>query len=154
MDVSINLSGQDREEICEILANVLANTYILFLKTQNFHWNVTGSDFFSYHKMFEEQYEELFDAIDVLAERIRALGLYAEGSFSAFLKRGFIEEEKEVHPAKEMIIRLIKDHEKIISYLRDHLPKVEKLHDGATSDLINKRLDVHEKAAWMLRSHV
>ncbi len=154
MEVSIHLSASSRDEINEILANVLANTYLLFIKTQFYHWNVTGPHFFSYHKMFEEQYEELFEAIDGLAERIRALGMYAEGSTKAFQQRQFIDEDDKIHSAKDMIHQLVKSHEQIIGYLREKLPKVEELHDGATADLINKRLDTHEKTAWMLRSHI
>jgi starvation-inducible DNA-binding protein len=154
MEISINLSGSAREEICEILADILANSYLLFLKTQYYHWNVEGEHFRSLHKLFEDQYEELFKAIDIIAERIRSLGLYAEGSFSAFQKRGFVQEDGKIHPANDMIADLVKDHEKIIGYMRQHLPKVEQMHDGATADLINKRLDTHEKTAWMLRSHL
>ena len=141
-----------RKEICEILSKVLANTYSVFLKTQNFHWNVTGKEFYSLHIMFEKQYEELFEAIDEIAERVRSLGGHPEGSFEAFAKLADIQGEKQILSAPEMMKQLLRDHETHICHMRKHLPFVEEAEDGATADMLNKRLAIHEKTAWMLRS--
>lgn len=152
LELNIHLKENDRKQIAEILQDLLASSYALYLKTQNFHWNVTGPSFPSYHVMFQNQYEELAETIDEIAERIRALGYFPEGSFESFSKRSLIEDEKKVISPTKMIQILLQDHECLIRFLRESLPTVEKFLDGATADFINKRLSAHEKIAWMLRS--
>jgi starvation-inducible DNA-binding protein len=149
----IRIGIEKREEICKILHSLLASSYMLYLKTQNFHWNVTGPHFAPLHALFQAQYEDLAEAIDEMAERIRALGFFPEGSFEVFGKLSILKEAKGSPPAAmEMVKKLLHDHEEVISFLRDHLREVENLSDGATADFINKRLATHEKFAWMLRS--
>lgn len=148
----ISLKKEDREELCCILQKLLASSYTLYLKTQNFHWNVTGPDFHSYHLMFQSQYEELAEAIDEMAERIRALGYFPEGSFESFIKMSLIKGINKLLSSMKMIEVLLHDHETLIGYLREKLPFSEQVEDGATADFINSRLAVHEKTAWMLRS--
>ncbi|CCB89279.1 Dps family protein [Simkania negevensis] len=152
VELHIGLQSKERGDLCEILQRLLASSYALYLKTQNFHWNVTGPAFHSYHLLFQDQYEELAEAIDEIAERIRMLGEYPEGSFESFTKISLIKCAKEVLPPLQMMETLLHDHETVIRYLRDKLPYAEKVEDGATADFINKRLAVHEKTAWMLRS--
>lgn len=152
IEPSIGLSSKDREELSTILQKILASSYALYLKTQNFHWNVTGPAFQSYHLMFQAQYEELAEAIDEIAERIRALGFFPEGSFESFLKTSLIQDVKTVLSPMKMIEILSHDHETLIRFLREKLPFAEKVEDGATADFINARLAIHEKTAWMLRS--
>lgn len=141
-------------KIAEHLSHLLANTYTLYLKTQNFHWNVTGPHFHSLHKMFEEQYQELANSIDEIAERIRALGKPAPGSFSEFLKLSYIKDAAGSANANDMVKKLLADHERIIEYIAEVFPDVEEAQDEATVDLLNKRTESHEKTAWMLRSSV
>lgn len=152
--LNIGLSEKERKSVVDILNVLLASSYALYIKTQNFHWNVTGPHFISYHGMFQSQYEELAETIDEIAERIRALGFFSEGSFSAFAKESLIKDEKGVPPPKKMIETLLQDHETIICFLRKKLPIAEKMEDGASADFINKRLASHEKTAWMLRSTI
>jgi len=152
VEPNLNLKPKDREALCQILQGLLASSYALYLKTQNFHWNVTGPAFQSYHLMFQAQYEELAESIDEMAERIRALGFFPEGSFKSFTKTSLIKDAEEVLAPLEMIKCLLQDHETLIYYLREKLPFAEKVEDGATADFINSRLAVHEKTAWMLRS--
>lgn len=149
---SIGLNTKDREELCVILQGLLASSYALYLKTQNFHWNVTGPSFQSYHLMFQAQYEELAEAIDEMAERIRALGYFPESSFESFAKISVVQDAKGVLPPLKMIEVLLHDHEALICYLRERLSFSEKVEDGATAEFINKRLAVYEKTAWILRS--
>ena len=152
--MKIGLEKKDCQTLAAILSKVLASTYSLYTKTQHYHWNVTGPDFYSLHLMFQSQYEELAETIDEMAERIRALGEFPHGSLALFAKESLIKDEhnKELK-APEMLKRLLADHETLICYLRESLPTAEKLEDGATADFINKRLATHEKVAWMLRSH-
>lgn len=152
MELHIGLDELKRKEICETLSKVLAHTYAIFLKTQNFHWNVTGKEFYALHIMLEKQYEELFEAIDEIAERIRALGGHPEGSFEAFAALSDIKGERQLVSAPEMLKKLVSDHERHVCHMRKHLPFIEEAGDGASADMINKRLAVHEKSAWMLRS--
>ncbi len=152
LQVDLDLDEKDREKLCNALHVLLASSYFLYLKTQNFHWNVTGKAFHSYHLMFQEQYEELAEAIDEIAERIRALGYFPKGSFASFAKSTLVEDAEGVSPPMKMIERLLLDHEILVHHLRKELPLAEKVGDGATADFINKRLALHEKTAWMLRS--
>ncbi|HPE84790.1 MAG TPA: Dps family protein [Chlamydiales bacterium] len=146
------LSEEQRKQISAILYELLASTYSFYLKTQNYHWNLRGKEFYSMHLLFQNQYEELAGAIDEMAERIRALGHHVEGGLGQFKKKSFIQDEEDAQKQLEPMIRQqIEDHEAIIRYLRKHLPEVERVKDGATADFINKRLAVHEKMAWMFR---
>lgn len=140
------------EKIAEELTHFFADTYALYLKTQNFHWNVTGHNFFALHKMFEEQYQELALAVDEIAERIRALGSYTVASFSQFSQLSSIKDETKLLTAVDMIQRLAEDHEALAKHAMLEIPKAQKANDEGTADLLIQRLKAHEKAAWMLRS--
>ena len=134
------------------LSHVLADSYTLYLKTHNFHWNVTGPMFNTLHLMFEGQYNELALAVDLIAERIRALGFPAPGSYKAYAKLSSIEEAEGVPSAEEMISQLVKGHEAVARTARGVFPAVEKASDQPTADLLTQRMQVHEKTAWMLRA--
>ncbi|MBI3508636.1 MAG: DNA starvation/stationary phase protection protein [Chlamydiia bacterium] len=136
------------------LGDFLADTYALYLKTQNFHWNLKGPNFFSLHLLFQKQYEDLAEAADEIAERIQSLGFYVEGTFSAFQKRTSIPEAKKNLSEKKMIQELLAGHEKISGQIRPLIAHFQEVYDEASADLLIKRLGVHEKAAWMLRSHL
>ena len=152
MDVNIGISDQNRETISQGLSRFLADTYTLYLKTQNFHWNVTGQEFYSLHLLFEKQYLEMADAVDEIAERIRALGFYTEASFSAFKRLAMVEEEEKVLNAKEMVRALVEGHETLIQWARKLGEIADNEGNFATVDMIGRRLGVHEKMAWFLRS--
>lgn len=154
IELKISLKQSDRETLCDVLQCLLASSYALYLKTQNFHWNVTGPSFQSYHSMFQSQYEELAETIDEVAERIRALGHFPEGSFKGFADLSLLEDANGVITPIEMIKTLLEDHETVICFLRGKLPVAEEFGDGATADFINKRLAIHEKTTWMLRSTI
>ena len=143
---------QNKQAISDSLARFLADTYATFLKTQNFHWNVTGTDFGQLHLLFEKQYTDLFEAIDEIAERISALGFDVDGSFSSFSQLTKVHEDRGVLTAKEMVEHLISAHEVTLSHGRIVMDLAEREKDGATVDMIGKRLGVHEKFVWMLRS--
>ena len=152
MAVNIGIAKQHRENIAKSLARVLAETYVLYLKTHNFHWNVTGPNFAILHKLFEEQYQELANAVDEIAERIRALGFPAPGSYSQFLELSSICDESGVPSANEMIQQLLEGHEAIVATAREVFKVASEGGDSVTEDLLNQRMQVHEKTAWMLRS--
>jgi starvation-inducible DNA-binding protein len=152
MDLGTGMNKDDRVAISGGLSKLLADTYILYLKTQNFHWNIHGPEFFSLHKLSEEQYAEMATAIDEIAERIRALGFYVEGSMESFLKQTSIREDHEVHPKLVYIEGLIEAHEAVIRDCRALGDLAEDHHDHATVDLMGRRLNFHEKAAWMLHA--
>jgi starvation-inducible DNA-binding protein len=152
LELMVGLKEKERKQVAELLHTLLASMYALYLKTQNYHWNVTGINFPPFHALFQSQYEELAEAIDEVAERIRALGFFPIGSFSSFLSLSLIKDEIQVRPSVEMLKQLLTDHQVIITFMREHLPAIEQVEDGATADLINKRLAVHEKASWILRS--
>ena len=152
MPIDIGISEELRQEIGEGLSRLLADTYTLYLKTHNFHWNVTGPLFNTLHLMFETQYTELALAVDLIAERIRALGLPAPGSYAQFARLTSIQEETGVPAAEEMIRQLVKDQEAVVRTARSIFPVVEKANDQPTADLLTQRMQVHEKTAWMLRS--
>jgi starvation-inducible DNA-binding protein len=152
MNVDIGIKKADREEIADGLANVLADTYVLYEKTHGYHWNVTGPLFNTLHLMFEVQYNELWLAVDLIAERIRALGIAAPGSGSAFAERAKIKEAKGVPAAEEMIADLAKGHERLSKTAREAFPVAEKSGDQPTMDLLTQRMQASEKTAWMLRS--
>ncbi|EEG08023.1 Dps family protein [Pseudogulbenkiania ferrooxidans] len=150
MDIGIN--EQDRQDIAQGLSRLLADTYTLYLKTHNFHWNVTGPMFQTLHLMFEQHYNELSLAVDMIAERIRALGHYAPGSYSEYARLTSIAEASGVPRAHDMITQLVEGHETVCRTARSIFAVVERASDEPTADLLTQRLQVHEKTAWMLRS--
>lgn len=142
-----------RQKIINFLAEILADTYILYVKTQNFHWNVEDERFYSLHKMFEEQYKALAEATDDLAERIRALNGKAPGSMRQFLELSGLEEDSNNLPGDAMLHHLTEDHMALATKIRPLIPESQKHGDEGTGDLLIERLRFHEKTAWMLRSH-
>jgi len=150
--IDIGIKERDREKIAAGLAGLLADTYSLYLKTHNFHWNVVGPMFNTLHLMFEAQYDELALAVDQIAERIRALGYPAPGSYSEFSRLTAIPETVGVPTAKEMIALLVSGHETVARTARAIFPVVDAASDEPTADLLTQRMQAHEKTAWMLRS--
>jgi starvation-inducible DNA-binding protein len=150
--IDIGISEADRRKIAGGLGRLLADTYTLYLKTHNFHWNVTGPMFQTLHVMFEEQYTELWQATDLVAERIRALGHPAPGTFREFLASASIAEPEGIPSATDMIRELVAGHEAVARTARAVLPAADKANDQPTVDLLTQRLQIHEKNAWMLRS--
>jgi len=150
--LDIGIEEAERKTIAEGLGAVLADTYTLYLKSHSFHWNVTGPMFETLHLMFERHYNELWAAVDVIAERIRALGFPAPGTYSDFTRLSSIEEEQGVPNAQEMIRALVDGHETVTRTARKLVPAVEQANDQATLDLLTQRMQHHEKTAWMLRS--
>ena len=156
MEINIGIKEEDRRKIADGLSRLLADSYMLYLKTHNYHWNVTGELFHPLHEQFEEQYTELAEAIDEIAERIRALGFKAPGSFKEFSELTSIEEDDEKPAALEMVRRLAEANETVIRTAREALKPCKGAEDDdeASIDLITQRLHTHAKAAWMLRSHL
>ena len=152
VSIDIGISEDHRRTIVEGLSRLLADTYTLYLKTHNFHWNVTGPMFATLHLMFEQQYTELALAVDLVAERIRALGSPAPGSYREFGRLTSVTEADGVPSAEEMIRALVRDHETVVRTARAIFPAVQEAGDEATADLLTQRLQIHEKTAWMLRS--
>lgn len=151
-EINIGISEKDRKSVCKGLSKLLADSYLLYLKTQNYHWNVTGKMFQSLHTLFEEQYLEEAQAIDVIAERIRALGEFAPGSFSAFTKVTSIKEESGIPSDEEMLMNLVHGNEAVVTTARELITITNECDDDVTADLLVERMQVHEKNAWMLRS--
>jgi len=154
MDINIGITSTDRAEMAQGLGRLLADSYTLYLKTHNYHWNVTGPMFSTLHAMFELQYTELAMAVDVIAERIRSLGFPAPGSYAAFSKLTSIAEAEDVPAAEDMIRSLVAGNETVVRTAREIFPIAERCADEATADLLTQRLQQHEKVAWMLRSHL
>jgi len=152
MTIDIGISEGNRKKLADGLSHLLADTYTLYLKTHNFHWNVTGPMFQTLHLMFETHYNELALAVDLIAERIRALGHVAPGSYKAYSKLSSIREEDGVPSATAMIRSLVKGHEAVAKTARAVFPIAESANDQPTADLLTQRLQIHEKTAWMLRS--
>ena len=152
LTIDIGIDEADRLAITDGLSRLLADTYTLYLKTHNYHWNVTGPMFQTLHLMFEAQYTELALAVDLIAERIRSLGEPAPGTYRQFAELSSIDEDDDVPDATEMVRRLVKGQEAVARTARSVFPAVEQAHDEATADLLTQRLQVHEKTAWMLRS--
>ncbi len=150
--INIGISAEDREHIAKGLARLLADSYTLYLKTHNFHWNVTGPQFTTLHTLFEQHYTELAIAVDDIAERIRALGFPAPGSYADFAELTEIEESRDVPSADDMIAQLAQDQETIVRTARSVFPVVDAADDEPTADLLTQRMQIHEKNAWMLRS--
>jgi starvation-inducible DNA-binding protein len=152
MNVNIGISEPARKEIAHGLSKLLADTYTLYLKTHNYHWNVTGPMFQTLHLMFETQYNELALAVDLIAERIRAIGHHAPGSYTEFVKLSSVKDAQTNVIAKEMIKDLVESNEAVIRTAREMYGLVEKAGDQATADVLTTRMETHEKTAWMLRS--
>lgn len=151
-NIDIGIDANTRKAIVDKLNRLLADSYTLYLKTHNFHWNVTGPMFRDLHLLFEEQYTELAAAVDLIAERVRTLGAPAPGTYREFQKLTQIKEPDGVPPAVEMIAELTADHEAIARSIREALPVVQDANDDSTDSLLADRLAVHEKSAWMLRT--
>lgn len=156
MKTNIGISDKNREAIVSILNVILSDEYLLYTKTRNFHWNITGPDFSEYHKFFESQYEALDGIIDETAERARSLGGRSLGTMTEFLKLTSLKEKPGVYPnAKKMIADLLNDHEVIIQKLRKDLAACsEKYQDMGTCDFLTGLMEQHEKMAWMLRAYL
>ena len=152
MEVNIGIDAGKRQAIAGGLSRLLADTYTLYLKTHNFHWNVTGPMFNTLHLMFETQYNELALAVDLIAERIRALGFPAPGSYREFGKLTSIAESQGAPDANAMIRELVEGQEAVVRTARSVFPDADAAHDEPTADLLTQRMQVHEKNAWMLRS--
>jgi starvation-inducible DNA-binding protein len=151
-EIDIGIAERDRAQIAKGLSRLLADTYTLYLQTHNFHWNVTGPMFNTLHLMFETQYTELAAAVDLIAERIRALGFPAPGTYKDYSKLATIQETEGVPSAEDMVRALVKGQEAVVRTAREVFPVVEKASDEPTADLLTQRMQVHEKTAWMLRS--
>jgi starvation-inducible DNA-binding protein len=153
LGIHIGINEKDRAAIASGLSRLLADTYTLYLTTHNFHWNVTGPMFNTLHAMFMAQYTELWNAVDPVAERIRALGHPAPGSYAQFGSLASVPDAPQDPPkALEMVRILVQGHEAVARTARELFPLVESANDQPTADLLTQRLDIHEKTAWMLRS--
>jgi starvation-inducible DNA-binding protein len=150
--IDIGIAEADRQAIAEGLSRLLADSYTLYLKTHNYHWNVEGPMFTTLHLMFEEHYNELALAVDEIAERIRTLGEPAPATYREFMALSSVEEDTDRPDAEEMIRRLVAGHEAVVRTARSVFPAVEAASDEPTADLLTQRMQVHEKTAWMLRS--
>ena len=152
MKIDIGIDQEEREAIADGLARLLADSYTLYLKTHNYHWNVTGPMFNTLHLMFEGQYTELAAAVDEIAERIRALGVRAPGSYREYAELTSIEEGEGNESAEEMIRQLAIGQETVVRTAREAFPAADAANDEPTADLLTQRMQIHEKNAWMLRS--
>ena len=152
MDINIGIDAAQRKAISDGLSRLLADEYTLYLKTHNFHWNVTGPLFNTLHTMFEGHYTEAAAAVDEIAERIRALGVAAPGTYKQFAALSSIEEEDGVPSAEDMIRQLVVGHETVVRTAREVFPLAEEASDEPSADLLTQRMQLHEKTAWMLRS--
>ncbi len=152
MTPNLGISNEARAEIAQGLAHLLADSYVLYLKTHGFHWNVTGPMFNTLHQMFMDQYTEQWTALDLIAERIRSLGYAAPSSYADFSRLASIREEPGVPVATEMVKQLVEGQEAVARTARTLMPVVQEAGDDPTADLLTQRLQVHEKTAWMLRS--
>ncbi len=152
MPINIGIEENDRRGIADGLSRLLADTYTLYLKTHNYHWNVTGPMFQTLHLMFEQQYNELALAVDLIAERIRALGFPAPATYGQFSALSSIKEEEGVPTAQEMIRKLVEGQEAVVRTARSVFTTADDANDQPTADLLTQRMQVHEKTAWMLRS--
>jgi len=152
MAINTGINAKDRSTIANGLSRLLADTYLVYLKTHNFHWNVEGPMFQTLHDMFMQQYTETWNAIDAIAERIRALGHYAPGTYKEYAKLARVKETDGVPTAKKMVQLLIDGQEAIVKTAREVIPLADKANDEPTLDLLTQRMQIHEKNAWMLRS--
>ena len=154
MDINIGMKESERRAVADKLSRLLADSYTLYLKTHNYHWNVTGPMFQTLHLLFETQYTELATAVDGIAERIRALGERAPGSYRDFAKLSTVKDAEGVPKAEDMIRELAADHETVSRTAMEVFKEAGKYGDEATISLVTARLEVHQKAAWMLRAHL
>lgn len=152
MKIDLGISHADRKKIADGLSALLADSYTLYLMTHNFHWNVTGPQFNSLHNMFMTQYTEQWNALDIIAERIRALGFPAPGTYKEFVKLASVKEVEGVPKATDMVRHLVAAQEATARTARKLFPVVNEANDQPTADVLTQRIDVHEKTAWMLRS--
>ena len=152
MEINTGIPAEQRSSIVQALSKLLADTYVLYLKTHSFHWNVEGPMFQTLHQMFMEQYTEIWNAIDLIAERIRSLGEYAPGTYREYARLTRIKETEGVPRAEEMIKLLIEGQEAVVRTAREALEVAEEANDQPTLDLLTQRMQIHEKNAWMLRS--
>ena len=152
LSMDIGISEADRKKIAEGLSALLADSYTLYLMTHNFHWNVTGPQFNSLHNMFMAQYTEQWNALDIIAERTRALGFPAPGTYKEFVKLASIKEVDGVPKANDMVRHLVAAQEATARTARKLFPVVDEANDQPTADVLTQRIDIHEKTAWMLRS--
>lgn len=152
MDINIGISAKDRARSAEALSKLLADTYTLYLKTHGYHWNVEGPHFQSLHNQFMDQYTEMWTAVDDLAERIRALGHKAPGSYAQFVALATIKEENGNPDWQDMVRNLAQGHEQVAKTARAVLRIAEEISDDATGDVVAPRITLHEKTAWMLRA--
>ncbi|MCX7595959.1 MAG: DNA starvation/stationary phase protection protein [Fischerella sp.] len=154
--LNIGLTEEQRQGVINLLNQDLADSYLLVVKTKKFHWDVVGPQFRSLHEIWEEQYEQLSENIDSIAERVRALGGYPIGTMEGFLKAGTIKEQSgNVPTATEMVALLVDDHEQIIRNLRQHIDRcAEEFHDQGSADFLTELMEGHEEMAWMLRSFI
>lgn len=152
LPIDIGISDSDRAAVVAELSKTLADTYTLYLMTHNFHWNVTGPMFSTLHELFMTQYTETWQALDQIAERIRALGHYAPGTYVEYAKLSSIKEPDHVPDAQEMIRMLVAGNESVAKTARKAFAIADSVNDQPTADLLTQRLDIHEKNAWMLRS--
>lgn len=148
----LGIKQSEQKRIAQGLSALLADSYTLYLKTHNFHWNVEGPMFNTLHLMFMDQYTELWNALDLIAERIRALGEYAPGSYKQYIALSSIKESEKVPTAMKMVAELLEGHEAVVATARKVFPLAEAENDEVTCDLLTQRLQIHEKTAWMLRS--
>lgn len=155
MDINIGMMPNDRDAIAKLLNILLANEYVLLIKTKNYHWNITSAHFNDLHLFFDTQYEQLLDVVDDIAERARALGVYSFGTMKEFIEYAHLKEEPGKVPSdKEMIKNLLHDHEEIIKIIRHDIEKTNEFSDAGTNSLLSNLIEKHEKMAWMLRSYL
>jgi starvation-inducible DNA-binding protein len=154
--LNIGLTEEQRNGVIELLNKDLSDAYLLVVKTKKYHWDVVGPQFRSLHEIWEEQYQQLTENIDAIAERVRALGGYPIGTMEGFLKNGTIKEHGgDVPTATGMVARLVDDHEQVIRNLREHIDRCsEDFHDEGTADFLTGLMEGHEEMAWMLRSFI
>lgn len=152
MTINIGINEPDRKDIVQSLSHLLADSYVLYLKTHNFHWNVTGPMFPTLHNLFMDQYTEAWNALDTIAERIRTLGFPAPGSYTQFMALTSLKEEEGVPSAEAMIQQLLEGQETLVRIAREGMKVAEAADDQSSADLFTQRIEVHEKNAWMLRS--
>ena len=155
MKANIGIKEEDLQEVSLILNTVLADEFVLYTKTRNYHWNITGDNFIELHKLYQKQYEELEEIIDAVAERIRYLGHYSEGRLKDFLKITHLDEPEYTSDQQVQIRNLLQDHESVIIYIRKMIPKIQDEHnDAGSADFITGVMEQHEKIAWFLRSYI
>lgn len=152
VELDNHLSKKDREKVAADLSVMLANSYLFMLKVQNYHWNVRGGQFKSVHELTEEQYNDLFSSIDEIAERIRALGYIAPGTFKEYNSMSHIKDGNAELSLNEMVAELVKDHEIMVKIAKKVVDRADEYGDDATADMLTSRIETHDKYAWMLRS--